>query len=90
MEHKISATELARKLGDVLGRVRYRGDSFVVERNGDAVARLVPVPGGAGATLREALTAWREVGGGVPDAEFADILERVRAADRPPDNPWGS
>jgi prevent-host-death family protein len=88
MEHRISATELARKLGDVLGRVRYRGDSFVVERNGDAVARLVPVPGGTRATLREALTAWRSAG--VPDAEFADILERVREADRPPDNPWGS
>lgn len=88
MEHRISATELARKLGDVLGRVRYRGDSFIVERNGDAVARVVPVGAGAGATLREALTAWR--GAGVPDPEFADILERVRAADRPPDNPWGS
>jgi hypothetical protein len=34
---RISATELARKLGDVLGRVRYRGESFIVERNGAPV-----------------------------------------------------
>jgi prevent-host-death family protein len=88
MEHKISATELARKLGDVLARVRYRGDAFLVERNGDAVARLVPVPGRAAATLREALTAWREAG--IPDGEFADILAQLRAADRPPANPWDS
>ncbi len=87
MEHRISATELARKLGDVLGRVRYRGDSFIVERNGDPVARLGPLPGVAGASLREALAAWR-VGG--PDATLADALERVGAADRPPENPWGS
>src|SRR3990172_5706358 len=39
MEHRISAKDLARRLGDVLGRVRYRGDSFVVDRNGEAVAR---------------------------------------------------
>jgi prevent-host-death family protein len=40
MEGGISATELARRLGDILGRVRYRGDSFLVERNGEPVARL--------------------------------------------------
>jgi prevent-host-death family protein len=42
MESTISATTLARQLGDILGRVRYRGEAFVIERNGTAVARLVP------------------------------------------------
>lgn len=51
MDRHISATELARKLGDVLSRVRYRGESFLVERNGAPVARLEPVPGAAAATL---------------------------------------
>jgi prevent-host-death family protein len=88
MEGRISATELARRLGDILGRVRYRGDSFLVERNGDPVARLVPVPGKTTTTLREALAAWR--GGGRPDPDFAADLERVGNADRPPDNPWAS
>jgi antitoxin (DNA-binding transcriptional repressor) of toxin-antitoxin stability system len=87
MEYRISATELARRLGDVLGKVRYRGDSFVVERNGDPVARLAPLPGAAG-SLREALAAWR--GSGKADAGFADILERVGAADRAPEDAWGS
>ncbi len=88
MEHRISATELARRLGDVLGRVRYRGDSFVVERNGDAVARLVPLPSGSATSLREALTAWRSAG--EPEGAFADDLEGVGGADRPPEDPWGS
>jgi antitoxin (DNA-binding transcriptional repressor) of toxin-antitoxin stability system len=47
MENLISATELARQLGDVLGRVRYRGESFVIQRNGIVVARLLPAPPGA-------------------------------------------
>ena len=53
MEYNISATELARALGDVLARVRYRQESFVVERNGKPIARLSPVdPAGADAVLR--------------------------------------
>ena len=46
---------------------------------------MVPVPGKATATLREALAAWR--GAGKPDPGFAADLERVGNADRPPDNP---
>ena len=88
MEHRISATELARRLGDVLGRVRYRGDSFVVERNGDSVARLTPLSEASVTSLAEALHAWRSAG--VPEPGFADDLERVGAADRPPENPWVS
>ncbi len=88
MEHRITATELARKLGDILGKIRYRGDSFVVERNGDPVARLVPLPEKSTSSLREALAAWRTAG--EPDPEFAGDLERISAADRPPGNAWAS
>lgn len=88
MEHAISATTLARSLGDVLARVRYRHDSFVIERNGTPVARVVPVESaGSQATLAEALTAWCEA---AADPAFADDLERVGSADRAPANPWAS
>jgi antitoxin (DNA-binding transcriptional repressor) of toxin-antitoxin stability system len=88
MEQRISATELARRLGDVLGRIRYRRESFVIERNGTAVARLVPLPEQSPTTVREALAAWR--GTGRPDGALAAALEAVGEADQPPDNPWGS
>ncbi len=88
MEHRITATELARRLGDVLARVRYRGDTFIVERNGDAVARVAPVPEGSPTTLREAFEVWSSAG--EPEAAFADDLARVGAADRPPLDPWDS
>jgi len=88
VEYRISATELARKVGDVLGRVRYRGDSFLVERNGEPVARVVPLPERSPTSFREALAAWRSAG--KPEAAFADDLERVGAADRAPGDPWAS
>jgi antitoxin (DNA-binding transcriptional repressor) of toxin-antitoxin stability system len=84
--HRISASELARRLGDILGRVRYRGDAFVVERHDVPIAQLGPVPG-ARATLRDAAAAWMSA---PADAAFADDLERASRADRPPRNPWGS
>jgi prevent-host-death family protein len=87
MEKVISATELARQLGDVLGRIRYRGESFVIERNGIPVARLIPVASQQG-TVADALRRWREVA--PPDPEFAADLERVNRADREPGNPWAS
>ncbi|MGH7267195.1 MAG: type II toxin-antitoxin system Phd/YefM family antitoxin [Candidatus Rokuibacteriota bacterium] len=88
MEYRISATELARRLGDILGRIRYRGDTFVVERNGDPIARLVPLPGKNPVTVGEALAAWRAAG--EPDPSFADDLERVSALDHIPEDAWGS
>lgn len=88
MDIRISATELARKVGDVLGRIRYRGESFLVERNGEAVARIVPLVERPTATLREVAQAW--VSAGAPEPGFARDLEDAGAADRPPEDPWGS
>ena len=88
MDIRITATDLARKLGDVLGRVRYRYDVFIVERNGEAIARLVPLPTRTAVLLGDALRACR--GAAPPDRAFAEDLGRVNAADRPPRNPCDS
>lgn len=88
MDIRISATELARNVGDVLGRVRYRGDSFLVERNGEAVARVVPLVERPTATRGEVFGAWSSAG--TPEPDFARDLETVGSADRPPEDPWGS
>lgn len=87
MENTVTATELARNLGDVLARVRYRRESFLVERNGRAVARVVPVAPDRVAVLVDALEAWSS---GPVDTDLADILEQVGRADEPPGNPWDS
>ena len=88
MDRTISATDLARRLGDVLGRIRYLGESFVIERNGAPVARIGPIAGAAPAGLGEALLAWRTAAH--PDPGYADDLEHIEAADRPPHDPWAS
>ena len=88
MEYRISATDLARRAGEVLGRVRYRGDSFVVDRNGDPVARITPVAGVSTGTALEFVETWRSAGGREP--AYADDLEAVGALDMPAELPWDS
>jgi prevent-host-death family protein len=88
METFVSATELARRLGDYLARVRYRRESFVVEKNGKAVARVVPAQAQPPVTLSQALALW--CAAAPRDPGFADDLEKVGNADTPPENPWAS
>src|SRR3990172_7271628 len=42
---RLSATELAKRLSDVLNRVHSRGETVIVERGGKPVCQLTPVPG---------------------------------------------
>jgi antitoxin (DNA-binding transcriptional repressor) of toxin-antitoxin stability system len=84
----ISATMLARQVGDVLGRIRYRGESFIVERNGVPVARIDPARPSREGSIQEGLSAWRNAG--EADPEFAALLEQVGTTDTLPGNPWAS
>ena len=89
MKHTIRSTDLARNLGDVLSRVRYRRDSFVIERYGNPVARIVPVESEADdATLGKVLSAWCD--GAAGDHAFAEDLHAVDASDKTPVNRWQS
>ena len=88
MPTSVTSTELARTLGDLLSRVRYRHESFIVERNGKPIARLVPAEHRTPAALSDALASWS--GAGPVDSTFASDLKSVGAADKPPKNPWAS
>lgn len=88
MNNTLTATELARNVGDILARIRYRHESFVIERNGKPIARIVPIDVADRGSVRQALAAW--AAGAGDDPAFADDLARVNAADRPAANPWES
>ncbi|MCC7541755.1 MAG: hypothetical protein IT379_36385 [Deltaproteobacteria bacterium] len=86
----LSATEAARRLGELLARVRYRQEEFLIRRGRTIVARLGPVPirGVTGAVAAE---AWR----GAPhlSSEEArslelDMKKARRISGGPPRDPW--
>ena len=41
---RLSATELSKRLSDVLNRVHYQRETVIVERGGKPLCRLTPVP----------------------------------------------
>jgi len=85
---KISATEAARNLSDILNRVRYRGERFTVIRGGEEVAEIVPAKRSAGVTLLDLRRALASLP--APDDDFAADLERIRAGQRPEEPPCRS
>ena len=56
----ISVTQAARKFADCINRVRYQGVTFVLNKNGIPVARIVPVDSSSGADLERLAVALRE------------------------------
>lgn len=80
METKITATELGRNLSDVLNRVRYRGERFVVERGGEVVGMLAPAATRA-TTFREIVAAVGDLR--MPGDGYADDLEAIQR-EQPP------
>jgi antitoxin (DNA-binding transcriptional repressor) of toxin-antitoxin stability system len=84
MATRITSTELDRALADILNRVAYRGESFIIERGGRELARLEPVGPKLGVTFEE--IAERLRGMGIPEG-LADDLEAVRAEEPPLETP---
>ena len=42
MKTRVSATAAARGFSELLNRVRYRNESFIVERGGEPICEIVP------------------------------------------------
>ena len=77
METKITPTELARNLSDILNRVKYRGERFRVERRGETVAIIEPPPMTKRFTLRDLVDLMERLPW---DDKFADDLEAIHNA----------
>jgi antitoxin (DNA-binding transcriptional repressor) of toxin-antitoxin stability system len=87
MATRLSATEAARRFSDLVNRVRYGREEFVIERGGKEVCRIGPV-GPTRCTLRElARTLGSEPR---PDEAYLDELEALtRRQPALPEPPWG-
>ena len=86
MESHISATEAARNFSDIVSRVRLRQESFVVERAGEAVCRIVPVAPPV-RTVRDLVTLLQSLPR--PDAGYLLAVEQAaRRQPKAPKSPW--
>ena len=84
---RISATEATRAFSDVVSRVKYRGEAFLVEKGGEPVCRIEPV-GPRGCTGAELLHLFGEMPS--PDPEYVALTkDMVRKQPKVPrKSPW--
>jgi len=73
---RISATETARRFSELMNRVRYRGESFIVERGGKPVCEILPARPTrfSGKDLADLLRSLPK-----PDEEYLDLVEGLSA-----------
>lgn len=88
-EQTLSVTEAARGFSDLVNRVRYRGESAVLTKNGRAVARLVPA-GPPPITFAELAKRWKPGSFLSPKEadDFARDIEKGRRFFKPYVSPW--
>jgi len=72
---RITAAQAARSFSEVLNRVKYRRESFIVERNRHPICRIEPVPPEQRLTARNLDEFWRTLPR--PDPDFTDELEKI-------------
>ena len=94
MARYLSVTEVARHLSEILGRVRFRGERFVLTKGGHPVAELGPVAAPALVRLGELPAILAELPHLTPEEaeRFAHDLEAARegVSTVPQSSPWPS
>ena len=89
MHTEITATEAARSFSDLLNRVRYSGESFLVLRNGEVMCKIEPALASKPATVGEFLDTIEDLPS--CDADFVKDVEKVQKKQpKLPRSPWGS
>jgi antitoxin (DNA-binding transcriptional repressor) of toxin-antitoxin stability system len=83
---RLSATEAARNFSELLNRVRYRGERFVIERGGVAIGELRPTAP-VRFTGHDLLALLRSLPP-VDDEFFDAVEEAARNQPRVPESPW--
>lgn len=84
----ISATEAARSFSDLINRVGYKGERFIIERGGRPMCEMSPIDKHrfTGRDLLALLASLPR-----PDGEFLDAVEEIaRAQPAVGDSPWES
>jgi prevent-host-death family protein len=79
---RLSATDAARRFSELLDAVERRGESFLVVRRGQAVARIEPARAANGKLVKQVLRS------NPPDRRWATELRELRAALAIEDRPW--
>jgi antitoxin (DNA-binding transcriptional repressor) of toxin-antitoxin stability system len=93
MATRLTVTEAARNFSEILGRVRFKGERFILLRGGKPVAELGPTDASASIRLGElpaVLEALPHLGSAEADRFARDLESSRKAIGKTPPAPWAS
>lgn len=93
MPKRLSVTEAVRNFSEVLGRIRFRGERFILLKGGKPVAELGPIASAASVRLGELpaiLASLPHLDPEDADRLALDLESARSAAGEVPTAPWGS
>jgi antitoxin (DNA-binding transcriptional repressor) of toxin-antitoxin stability system len=86
MKFHLPATQAVRQFSDLLNRVRYRGEEFVIERGGEPVCEIIPARP-VTRTVVDLVWALRTIP--KPDDKYWETVEDITIHQQPlPPSPW--
>ena len=90
-EAMLTIEDAARRLHDVVERVRAKGEPAILVKSGRPVAQIVPVPSARQPAddLIAFLRRWRAEYP-EPDEDFSAVIQESRQCQGLPRDPWGS
>ena len=90
MLKEISVTEVVRNFSDIIGRIRYKGESFLLIKGGIVVAKIGPV--NRGIKAKELVDLWKGIKHLTPESaeEFSRDLAESRAILKEIKDKWES
>ena len=90
MLKELTVTKAIRNFSDIIGRIRYKGESFLLTKGGIVVARLGPVDRGIKA--KELVDLWKEIKHLYPESaeDFSKDLANSRAMLKEAKDKWES
>ena len=87
MKTRISATKAARNFSEILNRVAYKGETFVVERSGRPVCEIAPAKEKRGISTKELVKFLKSAPW--PDKGYFKLLEKItRNQPKVAPSPW--
>jgi prevent-host-death family protein len=86
-EQVISVTHAARNFADCINRAHYQGTSFLLEKNGVPVARIIPAKPYADEDVEQLATALRAAHNGVTSQQMTPPVAQQSAQPAPREEP---
>lgn len=88
-EREMTVTDAARHFADLVNRTYYKGESTILIRSGEPVARMIPI-GGSSVLGSDFASKWSEMTHMDPDDadDFAESIETSRKNLKMPAPAW--